>query len=78
MVPVSFFQQIFTFFHDKSWEIFGNLGFSRVNLTNFLVFGKIHQISGYPTIKNPNSVHDWHDFCSTNFVDFFVESLGTF
>jgi hypothetical protein len=50
----------------------------RMHLTNYLVFGKIHQISGYPIIKNPNSVNDWHDFCSTNFVDFFVESLGTF
>jgi hypothetical protein len=58
MVPVSFFQQIFKFFLHKSWETFGNLGFSYVNLTNFLVFRKIHQISGYPKIKNPNSVHD--------------------
>jgi hypothetical protein len=50
MVAVNFFQQIFTFFLDKSWEIFGYLGFSHVNLTYFLVFGKIRQISGYEKI----------------------------
>ncbi len=59
-------------------EIFGNLGFSPVNLTNFLVFGKFHQISGYHKIKNPNSVHDCHDFSSTIFLDVLVENLGIF
>jgi hypothetical protein len=29
-------------------------------------------------LKNPNSIHDWHDFCSTNFVEFLVENLGSF
>jgi hypothetical protein len=78
MVAVSFFQQNFTFFLNKSWEIFGNLQFSPVNLNHFLVFGKFHQISGYDKIKNSNSVHDCHDFCSTNFEDFLVENLGMF
>jgi hypothetical protein len=31
-----------------------------------------------PEIKNPNSVHDWHDFCSTNFADILAENLGIF
>jgi len=29
-------------------------------------------------LKNPNSIHDWHDFCSTNFAEFLVENLGSF
>jgi hypothetical protein len=78
MVAVSFFQQIFTFFLNKSWEIFGNLGFAPVNLKILLAFRKIHQISGREKIKNPNSVHDWHDFCSTNFADILAENLGIF
>ncbi len=42
MVVVSFFQQIFTIFRNKSWDFFLHLGFSGVNLTNFLVkFGLI-------------------------------------